>query len=150
MEIWQMKIVIRVIGKTGSEYQASILCIIPCSKVINFVGWSPSQGNIFFLKSDIKWAFLLIILPKAEGRASAHHSLLFRCPCPPWFHRPCCPAINLVKEGKGDRSEGGGSAHDGGYGRLHILQYFSQFTDSQGFLKMLFGYDFNLDSIALI
>ena len=71
-----------------------------------------------------------------------------RAPGPPgftqiWFHRPCCPAINLVKEGKGDRSKGGGSAHGGGYGRLHILQYFSQYTDNQGFLKMLFGYDFN-------
>ena len=86
---------------------------------------------------------LNVPLPGAEGGESAHHSLLFMCPCPPWFHRPCCPAINLVKEGKGDRSKGGGSAHGGSYGRLHILQYYSQYTDNQGFLKMLFGYDFN-------
>ena len=71
-------------------------------------------------------------------------------PLAPLFHRPCCPAINLVKEGKGDRSKGGGSAHGGGYGRLHILQYFSQYTDNQGFLKMLFGYDFNLYNLELI
>ena len=30
-------------------------------KLIIFVGSSPSQGDIFFLKSDIKWAFSCIL-----------------------------------------------------------------------------------------
>ena len=30
-------------------------------ELIIFVGSSPSQGDIFFLKSDIKWAFSYIV-----------------------------------------------------------------------------------------
>ena len=32
-----------------------------CKKLIIFVGSSPSQGDIFFLKSDTKWALLYIL-----------------------------------------------------------------------------------------
>ena len=48
--------------KMNSLYQ---ICskIMHGTKVIIFVGSSPSQGDIFFLKSDTKWAFLYILIP---------------------------------------------------------------------------------------
>ena len=33
-----------------------------CKKLIIFVGSSPSQGDIFFLKSDLNWAFSYILI----------------------------------------------------------------------------------------
>ena len=52
---------IKYATKMNSLYQ---ICskIMRGTKVIIFVGSSPSQGDIFFLKSDIKWAFLYTLI----------------------------------------------------------------------------------------